>query len=439
MKKTISKSDIQHYNSPIDETNIYDSLALVKRAKGSKIWIEGKIEPYYDLIMAYSSTNFGHVNTDILKFVKRSICKFDNVVGFNSSSKIELSKKLISSLPHPGNKIVYFPVGGAKAIDAAIKLAKAFTKKDTIIAFQGAFHGYSYAAMSVTDDEYIEKKQFGSFPGKVVQFPFPNRLDLNDKSKSILSRIESFLIEENQNVAAIIFEPIQGAAGFIIPPAGFISELVKVARKYKVISICDEIQTGICRTGTIYYLNQLDIDPDIVLLGKSLAGGFYPLSAVIANKDLHEAVNIKHSGFDSTFATNLLAIDIANCLFDHIQNNHIPDLVFERGQVVFKKLENLFKRYPFIKELDHIGMAFAYKIEAKSGEVEHAATLANRIKMLAFEKHLILQTAGTKADHMKISPNFFITDTEIEIIVEKLEKVLDDTLSFYESENTRII
>lgn len=121
----ISKIDIKRFNNPIDETTIYDPLALVVKAKGSKIWIEGEKDPYFDLLMSYCSTNFGHVNEELL--------------------------------PRSGNKIPYYPVGGTKAIDAAIKLAKAYTKKDTIVAFEGAFHGYSYAAMTITDDRYVEK------------------------------------------------------------------------------------------------------------------------------------------------------------------------------------------------------------------------------------------------------------------------------------------
>jgi 4-aminobutyrate aminotransferase/(S)-3-amino-2-methylpropionate transaminase len=427
MKNSITKADIERFNTPIDETVIYDPLSLVTKAKDSKIWIEGEEEPYIDLLMAYSSTNFGHANDNIIGFLKDSAARYDNVIAFNSASKIELSKKLVELLPNPGNKIPYFPVSGTKAIEAAVKLAKAFTKKETIVAFLGAFHGYSYAAMNFTDDGYIEKSQFGTYPGKVKKFAFPHRLDLNaeEKAKKILEDIESYLKSNHNDVAAILFEPIQGASGFNIPPDNFLKDLVALAKQYNVVTICDEIQTGIGRTGTFYYINQLNIDPDIVLLGKSLAGGYYPLSAVIANKELHDAIDAKHSGFDSTFATNLFGLDIANRVVDYIKEQDILTKVQKTGEIISSELELILKDFPFIKDFDSIGMAYGYRVEAPSGKIEDGSTLAKRIKKEAFQNHLIIQTAGTNGDHMKMSPNFFISKDEISFVLEKLKKIFN--------------
>lgn len=421
----ININDIKRYNTPIDETVIYDPLALVTKAKGSLIWIKGEGEPYLDLLMSYSSTNFGHANKDILKCVKSAAEKVDNIIAFNSVSKVELSKKLVDLLSYPGNKIPYFPVGGAKAIDAAVKLAKAYTKKDTIIAFSNAFHGYSYVAMSVTDSGYVEKSQFGTCPGKVKLFSFPHRILPNaaETARNILKNIERYLEINHSNVAAILFEPMRGAAGFIIPPAFFLPKLIEIAKKYHVVTICDEIQTGVCRTGTFYYINQLGLDPDIVLLSKSLAGGYYPLSAVIANKELHEAVNNKHSGFDSTFGTNLLGLEIANYVVSYIEQKKILDMVNQTGEYFYSEFRKLISTFTFIKDFDYIGMAYGYRIEASSGKIKDSALLAKYIKKEAFANHLIIQTAGVNGDHMKLSPNFFITKKEIKIVMQRLSKV----------------
>jgi 4-aminobutyrate aminotransferase/(S)-3-amino-2-methylpropionate transaminase len=425
--KPLTKADIERFNTPIDETVIYDPLSLVTKAKGSKIWIDGEDEPYIDLLMSYSSTNFGHANDTIMSFVKDAAEKYDNVIAFNSSSKIELSKKLVELLPNPGNKIPYYPVGGTKAIEAALKMAKAYTKKDTIIAFSGAFHGYSYAAMTLSDDGYIEKSQFGTYPGKVKKFPFPHKLVANAEeiSRKILEDIESYLKSNHNDVAAILFEPIQGAAGFIIPPDNFIKDLVELAKKYSIVSICDEIQTGVGRTGTFYYINQLNIDPDVVLLSKSLAGGYYPLSAVIANKELHYAVDAKLSGFDSTFATNLFGIHIANRVVDYIKEKDILATVQKTGKTISSELELIVKDFPFIRDFDSIGMAYGYRVEAPSGKIEDSSALAKRIKKEAFKNHLIIQTAGTNGDHMKMSPSFFISEDEIRFILKKLRKLFN--------------
>lgn len=427
MKQNKKNLLIERYNNPVDETTIYDPLALVTRARGSYIWIKGKKQPYLDLLMSYSSTNFGHVNAKILTFVKHAMVKFDNIIGFNSDAKIQLSKKLVDLLPYSGNKISYFPVGGTKAIDAAIKLAKAYTQKDTIIAFDGAFHGYSFGAMSVTDEGYIEKKQFGSSIGKVKTFPFPHRLmpNANNSAAKILTDIEAFIKANKKQVAAILFEPIQGAAGFIIPPPNFLKNLIALGKKYHVITICDEIQTGVYRTGTFYYINQPNVDPDIILLSKSLAGGYYPLSAVIANKELYEAVDNKHSGFDSTFATNVFGIEIANDVISYGQKTNIAKLVQTTGNAITQELRLLLLKFSFIKDFDSIGMAYAYRIEAPSGDIKESAALAKRIKKIAFDNHLIIQTAGVHGEHMKMAPNFFITKNEIRKMIERLSRTFD--------------
>ncbi len=431
MPLPINSKLIKRYNTPIDETVIYDPLALVTKAKGSFVWIEGQRDPYFDLLMSYSSTNFGHVNNDILKFVKDAVEKFDNIIAFNSAAKVGLSKKLVDLLPYPDNKIPYFPVGGTKAIDAAIKLAKAYTGKDVIIAFSGDFHGYSYAAMSVTDSEYIEKSQFGSYPGKVKQFPFPHRLTLNSSEvvKNILASIENYLQINHHKVAAVIFEPIQGAAGFLIPPDGFLKKLISLAQKYGVLTICDEIQTGVYRTGTFYYVNQLDLNPDIILLGKSLAGGYYPLSAVIANKIIFESVDPKHSGFDSTFATNLLGIEIAHQVVEYAEKKNLSKVVQTTGNIISSKLRSLLNNFNFIKDFDSIGMAYGYRVEAPSKKREDNSALATKIKKEAFNNHLIIQTAGLYGDHMKLSPNFFITQEEIDSFITEFTLVLKKVYS----------
>lgn len=244
-------------------------------------------------------------------------------------------------------------------------------------------------------------------------------------AKNILKTIEAYLDKNCQLVAAIIFEPIQGGAGFIIPPDNFLKGLVKIAKKYKVVTICDEIQTGVCRTGTFYYSNQLNLDSDIILLSKSLAGGYYPLSAVIANKEIFDAVDASHSGFDSTFATNLFGIEIADKIIDYIEERDVLNTVQKTGKYLFSELKNLLENYSFIKELDYMGMAYGYRVESPSGKMEDNTKLARRIKKEAFENHLIIQTAGVNVDRMKLAPNFFITNREIKDVLSKFKKVLD--------------
>lgn len=420
----INKSGIKESNFPLDETIFYNPYSLVSRAKGIYVWLENTRKPYIDLIMGYSSTNFGHANEAILKFVKQSIDLYDNIPCFNSKEKIELTEKLINLLPNPGNKVVYYPIGGAKAIDAAIKLAKAYSKKEVLVCFRGAFHGYSFGGMMVTDKNFIDRNQFGKMPGPVKQFDFPNSLDKDSdqKSKLILNRIDKYLSKSAHKVAAIIYEPIQGAAGFIVPPDSFLVALDRLAKKYKIISICDEIQTGIFRTGTFYRINRLNLNPDIILIGKSLAGGYYPLSAVILKRDITKNLRLEGTGFDSTFANNLLGLRIANSVVNFCLEQEIGNRVNKTGKLFLTKLEKLDK-FGFLADINGIGMAFSFRIQV-SKDSKKNAFIARKIREQAFKQYLILQTAGIKGDYIKLSPSLFISREEIDSICEKLENIL---------------
>ena len=140
----------------VDETSEYDLNLMINKAKGNYIWFEGHKKPYFDLTMGYSSTNFGHNNPEIIGIVKTALQKADNVPAFNFRERISLSNQILNYLPFTTNDYqTYYPVGGAKAVEAALKLARLYTQRTTIISFKGAFHGYSISAMGVTDQHFF--------------------------------------------------------------------------------------------------------------------------------------------------------------------------------------------------------------------------------------------------------------------------------------------
>lgn len=425
MRSLINKN-IDDYCCSIDETVIYSRYFLVEKAKGSFIWFKDIKEKYIDSIMGYSSTNFGHTNEELSSYVIRAVKKFDNFPTFNSLAKVELSKKLVNLLPNKISAQVYFPVGGAKAIDVAIKLARAYTKKQKILAFSNSFHGYSYAAMSVTDANFINKNQyFSDRLHEIVFFDFPDKNEINGKRKAIvvLEKISNYL-KHNNNVAAVIFEPMQGANGFIIPPDNFLQKLTNLCKKHNVLSVCDEIQTGVCRTGHFYYHQYHNISPDIVLLGKSLAGGYYPLSAVIARKEIYNAISPSKSAFGSTFSNNLLGIEVANNVIKYIEKNGILDRVKKYGKYFFDQLNTL-KNFEFIKNIHGVGLAASFDIDVPGKKIEYSTNIAKEIKKEAFNQKLIIQTAGIYGNKIKLTPSLLVEKEEIQLIIKKLKTTFE--------------
>lgn len=425
LKTVVYNNKNIRYCCNVDETLLYDPLLVIDRTRDSYIWARGDSQPYVDLLMGYSSTNFGHANKTIVKFVKEAICRYDNLPSFNSREKIDLSKKLVLRLPYKRNCQVYFTVGGAESVETAIKMARTFTKKNKIISFKGGFHGYSVGSISVTDGAFANKRLYGTLPKVSKSFEYPNSLyDTSLHASSIiLDKIDNYLKRNGDKVAAIIFEPIQGAAGFIMPPKEFLLDLGKIATKYSVLTICDEIQTGIGRTGSFYYINQLNTKPDIVLLGKSLAGGYYPLGAVIAEAKLFKSMPPLRSRLDATFSNNFLGIAIANKTVDLLDGNLLTQI--ERKGTYFLHRIKKMRQFEFVQDINGIGLALSLRIESPDKEVIDNKSLAILIKKECFKKHIIIQNAGIHGNYLKISPSFFIGKSLIDSVADTLFEVMD--------------
>lgn len=407
------KIEIGKDYSPIEEVVNYNPHARVSFARGHNVWLEGVKRPYTDLIMGYSSTNFGHANPEIINFVVEAASLYDNVIAFGSRARIELDQKLTGHLDPGPQRFVYYPVGGSKTVESAIKLARAYTRKDGIISFKGGFHGYSFGAMIATDDQFVNKKQFEPLPGKTIGFPFPNRKSLHSEKEAniTVALLGNYLRDHHQSIAALVFEPLQGAAGFISPPEGFLNQILTLTKQYNVISICDEIQTSIYRTGTFYNHTKSQLHPDIVLVGKSLAGGYYPLGAMIAPKDFFQSVDSSLSGFDSTFSGNLFGVHIANRTLEYASDIKIEDKVKQTGQLMMESVLRL-GVLPAVDDIDGEGMAFRFKLVSKDSNLQKGKQMARELRKKAFDNYLILQTAGVNGDYIKLSPSFLMDATE---------------------------
>lgn len=410
----------------VDESVIYDPMALVERASGIHVWLENQSEPYVDLIMAYSSANFGHANPAVRAIVHEAIDQIDNVVAFNSRDTLELSRKLVGLLPHSGEHQVYYPVGGAKAVDAAIKLVRGATGRPRVISFEGGFHGYSYGAMLVTDPRFVDGKRYGPLPGRVDRFPFPDRLEdvSGDHARRILHDIDRFLTTEADSVGGCIFEPIQGAAGFVNPTDGFLEGLEAICRRHGVRTICDEIQMGVGRAGTFYAHEQFGIDPDVILLGKSLAGGYYPLSAVIARSELFERLECQGIGFDSTFSNNQFATRVANGVIDFLCDNRLLEQVRRLGHAFEAQLAPLWSS-SVVAGASRVGLAFGFRL-ADPLDTRASRVIARTLRSRAFDEHLIIQTAGANGDRIKLAPSFFMTTDQMADVAVRLGDLAED-------------
>jgi 4-aminobutyrate aminotransferase-like enzyme len=409
------------YACPCDESKMYDKFLMPVKSKGMWVWFDGQDEPYLDLVLNYSSVNFGHCYPPIVKIVKEVIERMDQIHSFHSKDKLELSEYLSKKVSTDKNYQVYFNIGGSAAVSDAIRLCRYTTGKKCMISFDGSFHGVSSAAASVTDDRLIAKEQYGiPISDYTFSVPFPGKH--NDVTISdCLEKIEN-LISDN-DIAGIIVEPIQGAGGFIIPKDSFLLELSNLCKRCDVKLIIDEIQVGFGRAGSFFVYQQYGVEnPDIVLLSKSIAGGYFPVSAVIARSNLFANVPNRGTAFQTTFNNSSLGLGIANQLMKLVEKEKFFDGILENGKVFLEKLSFLSKS-SYVANLRGVGLAIAFDIVDPLSKLP-SDKLAKTFVSQCLKEHVISYACGVNFNSVKIIPSLVVTNEEIDIITERLSKCL---------------
>lgn len=409
------------YACPCDESKMYDKFLMPVKAEGMWVWFDGEEEPYLDLVLNYSSVNFGHCYPPIVEIAKRVMERVDQIHSFHSKDKLELSEYLSKKVSTDEKYKVYFNIGGSAAVSDAIRLCRYTTGKRYMISFDGSFHGVSHTAASVADDRLVAKEQFG-IPVSDYTFSVPFPSTHNDVTVSdCLGKIEA-LISDN-DIAGIIVEPIQGAGGFILPKESFLLELSNLCKRRDVKLIIDEIQVGFGRAGSFFVYQKYGVqNPDIVLLSKSIAGGYFPVSAVIARSNLFANVPSRGTAFQTTFNNSSLGLGIANQLMKLVEKERLFDGILEKGKVFLEKLSFLNKS-PYVANLRGLGLAIAFDIVDPSSKLP-SDKLAKTFISQCLEEHVISYACGVNFNSVKIIPSLVVTKEEIDIIVNRLGKCL---------------
>lgn len=426
----------RQFSCQSDESGMYDQFLVPERAEGLYVWCKDRSEPYLDLGMGFSALNFGHQHPRLLRAVEQAVATIEHVHSLNSESKLLLSKALAEMTPGSPNKKVYFPVGGAMAIETAIKLARAYTGKTKIASFTGAFHGYSYGAMMITDDAAIDKSLYAPYPGEAVRLPYANcyRCEHGDHNNHGAScRFECLqtaeqLLSQDDDIAALIIEPVQGHAGFIIPPREFIFGLKNLCQEKGILFIDDEIQVGMGRTGKFLAIEHYDIEPDIILLSKSLAGGYYPLSAVIARAEIWDRISPVASGIGSTFVNSPWATRVALEVLSIIEEDGLLKNAEKIGAYFTERLRHL-ERFDCIDNVTGLGLTQSMAVVDNKETRQPAPDMASRIQSEALRQHMMVCCSGVDRDRIKFVLPLWIDRRDIDMIVSKLYGIVKSAVA----------
>jgi 4-aminobutyrate aminotransferase-like enzyme len=346
----------------------------------------------------------------------------DQIHSFHSKDKLELSEYLSNKVSRDENYNVYFNIGGSAAVADAIRLCRYTTGKKYMISFDGSFHGVSSAAVSVTDDRLVKKEQYG-IPVAEYNFSVPFPSSHNDVSvESCLSEIEKLVV--TYDIAGIIVEPIQGAGGFILPKPSFLRQLSELCKTRGVKLVIDEIQVGFGRAGAFFVYQEYGVkNPDIVLLSKSIAGGYFPVSAVIAKAEMFAKVPSRGTAFQTTFNNSSLGLAIANQLMKLIEKDKLFDDLAEKGEYFLDKI-SFFIKSPYVANLRGKGLALAFDIVDPVSK-QPSDTLAKKFVSICLEEHVITYACGVNFNTIKIIPTLVVTSQEIDLIALRLGKCLD--------------
>ena len=379
-----------------------------------------------DLSSGLGCLMVGHSHPKVVEAVQRQAAKFSHtdfsVVPYEVY--VDLAERLVERVG-PGRKVALFN-SGAEAVENAVKFAKAATGRPAVICFEGAFHGRTLLTMSLTSRHTPYKRGFGPFAAEVYRVPFsyPYRDD-DPSGRSALADVERAFttVVDPSSVAAVIFEPVLGEGGYVVPGPEFLPGVEAFCRRHGIVTIADEIQSGFGRTGKFLAGEHFGLDPDIVILAKALAAG-YPLSAVVGRPEIMDAPG--PSAIGGTYVGNPVACAAANAVLDVIEQEGLIERAEVVGKAIRTRWEQLAVDIPEVGDVRGLGSMVGVEMVADRGTKEPDAAYLGRLLAETQLRGLITVSCGVYHNVLRHMPPLVITDDQLD---EALDVLADSALS----------
>ncbi|MDZ7817858.1 MAG: 4-aminobutyrate--2-oxoglutarate transaminase [Aliarcobacter sp.] len=391
----------------------------VKEAKNAELWdVEGN--RFIDFGTGIAVCNTGHSHPKIVEAVKSQIEKFSHTCVMVNPYEVavELAEKLIALAPGDTPKKAIFVTTGAEAVENCVKIARAYTKRRAVIAFNGGFHGRTSLTMALTGKTAPYKIGFGPFPGEIYHVPFPAQAygaTVADSIKAIKNIFKSDVVAED--VAAIIVEPVQGEGGFYEAPVELLVALRKICDENGIVLIFDEIQSGFGRTGKMFNCEYSGVEPDLMTMAKGIAGG-YPLSAVVGKAEIMDAPI--PGGLGGTYGGSPVGCAAGLAVLKVMEEEDLLNRSVAIGALFNKRLTDLQNEFPkLISCVRNKGSMIAFELMVDGDANTPNTELTKAIIGKATEYGLILLSCGYNANVIRFLPPLTISD---EIANEGLDK-----------------
>jgi 4-aminobutyrate aminotransferase len=385
---------------------------------------------FLDFAAGIAVVSTGHCHPRVVGAIQKQAAELIHIscTDFYYQGLVELAERLSAVAPGKEAKKVYFGNSGTEAIEAAIKLARYHTRRDKIIAFHGCFHGRTLGALSLTASKAIQRKGFGALLAGVFHIPYPNSYRCPYGNPSPCTCVESATFLEREifkrmvdpeEVAAIFIEPIQGEGGYVPAPKEFFVELQRICRQYGILLVCDEVQSGMGRTGKWWACDHAGIEPDILCVAKGIASGM-PLSATIARASL---MDWKPGAHASTFGGNPVSVAAALATMDLLETQYIEN-ARRVGGFLLGRISDWPARHRIVGDVRGKGLMIGVEIVRDQKTKERAGDLREAIVDLAFEKGLLLLGAGENT--IRIAPPLVIDEEQAAFAAQTLEACIGE-------------
>lgn len=421
MTTTKTNQALQELRSKyIAKGNVSGTSNYISHAKGAVLTdVEGR--DLLDFGGGIAVMNVGHSHPKVVKAIKDQADKFTHTCFMVSpyESAVKLAEKLCNAVPGDSPKAAMFANSGAEAVENAVKIARYYTQKPAIIAFDNAFHGRTLMGMTLTSKSKPYKFGMGPFAPEVYRMPFANcyRCPFNKEypgcDVACADHLEYFFINHipAEQTAAIIVEPVQGEGGFIAPPKEYFKKLKAICEENNILLIADEIQTGIGRTGYMFAMEYYGVEADITTTAKSLAAGM-PLSAVVGKKEIMDVVH--PAGIGGTYGGNPLACEAALAVFDIFESENLLEKSKQLGETLRDTFLKFQEKYEIIGDVRGLGPMIALELVKDRHTKEPAAEETKALVKYCFERGVLILGCGTYGNVLRFLMPLVISEEQLQ-------------------------
>ena len=410
---------------PFNATSLFTG-----RAKGAEVWdVEGK--RYVDFVGGIGVVNVGHCNDKVVAAVQAQAAQYMHtcfhIVMYEPY--VELARRLNQLTPGDFAKKTVLVNSGAEAVENAVKAARYYTKRPAIIVAEGAFHGRTLLAMTMTSKVKPYKFGYGPYAPEVYRMPYAYcyRCPLHETypgcGVACAHLLEDFFIEHvaAEQTAAVVLEPVLGEGGFVVPPPEYFKIIAGICAKHGILFVADEVQTGVCRTGSMFAMEQYGVAPDITTVAKSIAGGL-PLAGAVGRAEIMEASHV--GGLGGTYGGNPVACAAALAVLDFIEEVDLAAQARAIGERVRQRFKDMAQRYPLIGEVRGLGAMMALELVSDRQSKAPATEQAKQLTAWCQEHGLILLSCGKYGNVIRTLMPLVISEGQLEEGLDIMDKGL---------------